>query len=358
MPYLKPISNPPNRMHLKAWAEHQNTPMLRQIAHKIIEHINHISFETFLSQLRVTVADFHEKTNGEPYVILIAEAQQDKVADGCSDTWVVELAREAAGLRRPEAILTQANCTAYFKGHPRYQHVLVLDDAAYSGTQKQRDMDSFFFLPYTDRLQIYMGLVYASAMAVEKMREFGLTLLKHGHIASIMDAFTRQERRYIQALDLGFLKQSITLTYFDHRYPDFMSTYLYVYSGINLLSTQTWMIMHDVLGYQAKAMDEDTWKTLTYALFPNMSDRVGYNIPKVMPPYGKQMDMDSSDAVSKLPYVHTSMTEEQQKAFDTYVFALHPASSFELCLESMENFFGVNTEDEELGGMAPSCVMS
>ncbi len=315
-----PAANPPNVKHLNEWVESQITPMLRQIARKIVSHLNHVSFEKFLAQLKETITDFHAKTNDKPYVILLAEERMNKLfREGCSDVWVADLAFEYANLREPVAILNLCNYEAYLEENPNIKHVLVLDDAAYSGTQKSRAMDSFFRATKDyDNFNVYMGLIYLSAFAKKAIQESsdaeGLHFLKHGHMPSIMEAFDASEKSYIARLKPYFIEDAITLTYFDHTYPDYMSAYDPIYRGTNLFPMTSLGTMMGALGY---GIDEH-WNTRVDQVMPNRSARTGYTIPKIKRPYDKRMDISGVvNEQSYLPFQSTSMTEEQQRKVDS-----------------------------------------
>jgi hypothetical protein len=337
----EPSSNPPNFEHLHAWAESQNTPMVRQIAKKMVTNLNYISHQKFLTQLCATIADFDEKTNGAPYCLVIAENQYDKLfREGCSDTWVAGLALKHANLRKPEAILSLGDCHNHFLVNPNMKNVLILDDAAYSGQQKTKAMTHFFEVHRNyrlHRLNVYIGLVYQSNLAETKIKATdstnSMTILEHGKIPSMMDAFNKREKEYLYASKLiidGFhcdlsremmarfkpedIHQGLTLTYFDHTYPDFMSAYEPLYTGVNLLaSTQHLKRLKEHMG---ESMSLDSFQDSV----PHHNQSTGYTIPTIKRPYDRRPQVHtffmSDRSTSASDYVKVNMTDEQQKAFD------------------------------------------
>lgn len=96
----------PNHQHLIDWVESQPTPMTRKIARKITENLQYITFEDFLKQLQQTINRFHQQIKNNPYVLIVGEVRPKKLEWGCSDQWMIGLALEYCGLKKPEAILT------------------------------------------------------------------------------------------------------------------------------------------------------------------------------------------------------------------------------------------------------------
>lgn len=308
----KPASSPPNYTHLEEWANSQITPMLRQIARKMVAKLNHVPFQTFIEQLKMTVEDFHARTENQPYVIVIAESNPTKFREGCSDFWVIGLAFRYASLREPQSILNLYTIKSYLEKNPTIKNVLVLDDAAYSGTQKTKAMKEFYqSCNDIPKLNVYMGIAYLTLYAKNRMEEVGsgkgLQFLKHGQMLPISEAFDANEQRYINSLEMLFLQDSmgITLTYFDHRYPDFMSAYKLIYTGTDIFpGFQIGFLMGIYSQYSREQPDPaqtegvcNDAENLTAQRFNELVDKfipnynrevIGYTIPKITPPYDKR----------------------------------------------------------------------
>lgn len=340
---LPPTSNRPNDTGLKQWSDSQITPMLRQISNKMISNLKYISFATFVFQLNHTVQDFHAQSRNEPYVILIAEDDAHKRDKGCSDDWVVSLAFEKTNLREPHAILTLDSINEdYLKDNPTIKHVLVLDDAAYSGDQKMRAMRDFFKQCVSvNELSVHMGLIYLSEIAKSNIQSINpnLLFLTHENMPSIGAALNKHETSYLKKLDNTF-DFNLMLTYFDHRYADALSAYQPIYYGDNLFPAANIHQLVNVLGHSSQpALSDNEFDCLARSLRPAGPSSPGYTIPRITAPYKNQSALNCSDARTKdFVFVPTTLTEVQQKAVD----ALYSPSETDLCLPARNGFFGAN----------------
>lgn len=158
----------PNTEHLAEWAESQVTPMSRRIANKMVENLQYIAYEVFLKQLQTTIDDFHQQLNDEPYILLVGELRRDKLAEGCSDLWIIGLALEYCGLKEPEAILTPSQLKAWKDTNTRTNKILMLDDASYSGTQKNSILSYFIYQENglkLSELSFYIGIPFMTVTA-------------------------------------------------------------------------------------------------------------------------------------------------------------------------------------------------
>ena len=296
----------PNREHLAEWVSAQLTPMTRQIAQKIVDNLGYIPFESFLSQLQKTVNDFHQKSNGASYILLLGESRQDKLEKGCSDQWIIGLALEHCGLREPEAILTHDSLKAWCASHPDITHILILDDASYSGTQKREVLTS---LDSDSKLSIYLGIPfitqYAENTLLEQRSNFKeLIFLNCNYMPSTWDILNSEERNYAKAAGIGYISPKQTITYFDHRFADFYSCFQQVYNGEDLLSGSHTRPLMNLLGYtyneqevddEIKLIDnvEEYNQIARDVVMPNYyQDFRAYLIPLIVPPYRLGLEED------------------------------------------------------------------
>jgi hypothetical protein len=326
-----PVQAPPNREQLQEWANSQLTPVVRRIAHKVIDNIQYIDFETFKEQLKRTVTDFHHAVPQAPYVLVIAEDRGWKLREGCSDLWVAGLAFEYANLRCPQAIVTLPHIKQYLQQHPDIKHLLILDDASFSGQQKyERLSDYRHHLCSGGSPTVYLGILYVSQYAKDRLRQLGsqipMIFLNHTHMPVSIDGFNEEEKKFIHAFRMN-LKDSQTLTYFDHRYPDFMSTNSNLQDGSMLISA---VCIHEImryLGYQTAsdkkdadltALSPNDWNKMVTAIFPNYNQRVrGNMIPIIVPPYYQKTE--PKDAVTPWQFKPTSLPLTVQLALDEAV---------------------------------------
>lgn len=304
--------NPPNSEYLTQWASSQATPMLRQIAATIVAKLRYISFDTFLSKLQQTVNDFNQQIKDRPYVLLVAEHRKYKLENGCSDQWVSGLALEYCKLKEPTAILTLAEFPDYLKSN-EVDHILLLDDAAYSGTQK---VDAMTYLVTQDvwqhtidrehaekikKISCYIGIPFVTRYAVERFYQeqykfYNVVFLAHEIIPVMPDILSEKEWLYANKIDTHYISNCHALIYFDHKFPDFYSAFQSIYTGFSLCAVED-KLMH-FYGYtcqetvarppyitQIKTAQE--WNNLFLKwISPNFgADRHGYTIPTIIPPY-------------------------------------------------------------------------
>ncbi len=300
----------PNIDHLADWAESQGTPMARQIAHKMVDNLQYIAFEDFLRQLQHTIDDFHQRVNSESYVLLVGELMFNKLADGCSDLWLIGLALEHCGLKEPVAILTPDQLQSYRSTHPSVTNILMLDDASYSGTQKGDILDYFKIKDQikANELSFFVGIPFMTRYAKEALsRRSGLfkelSFLNHVYMPSVIDVLDAKEIFYAKQANVGYVSSRQTLTYFDHRYADFFSCFQQIYDGSDLLSIQITNMMN-FLGYTFNTelakknknlrliTDPEQYNALVNSLIaPNYNiNYSGYTIPTIIPPYRLHSD--------------------------------------------------------------------
>lgn len=291
----------PNQEHLIEWAESQCTPMARGIAHKTIQKLHYVCFEDFLVQLKKTVADFHQKVPNQPYILLVGESRQFKLDKGCSDVWCIGLALEHCGLRQPEAILTLEQFLQYQTKQFGISHVLMLDDASYSAEQK---IEVFFKITQLGKsFSFYVGIPFITRYAREILSKYRpnfreLIFLDHQLMSTMNEILDDAEYYYAKSLGIAFISERHALTYFDHRFADFMSSFQHIYEGDNLLQTKAYFLMNflgktynNELAEKNKnirliSSHEEYNHEVASLLFPNYFQNFsGYNIPIIISPY-------------------------------------------------------------------------
>lgn len=302
------FSSPPNIERLQDWAESQPTLMQRKIAKSVVNNINYISYDLFLEQLKKTVDDFKQKNRDVPYVLVVAEHREDKLKRGCSEQWVTGLAIEYCDLPQPEAIVTTNQLNDYLQKKPDVQSILILDDAAYSGAQKQIALEELFkpdvqmqyLLDPKPKYNLFLGIPYltqvAEARIVKSHPCFTPHVLKHNMMPSVMSVLTEEEQLYVKRLEYGFCSPSRTLTYFDHRFADEFSVAQQIKSGRELCERFSPELMR-YAGYTTVAsvaendpriqlVDGEYNRLVTDLVLPNNGESFEwYNIPRIFPPY-------------------------------------------------------------------------
>ncbi len=283
------FDNAPNVEHLQTWAQSQVTPMLRRIASKIADNLHHVTFQDFLKELQCTIDDFNFRIGDEPYILLIG-AQLSAINDGCSDAWVSGLALEHCHLKPPAAIITLDDCN-HFLPTNTIKNILLLDDAAYSGAQKSRLMNTLDYsfnieheidaslVQKLKEVSFYFGIPFLTKVSLELLRNktqnlFGFVhFLKHQMMPVVTEYLSEDEWRYAEKLKLITICNQYSITYFDHKYADAVSSCQAIYNGVSLLTYQKLDLMRFV-GYTIDEIDK---------IFTGLGP--GYTIPIIIPPY-------------------------------------------------------------------------
>jgi hypothetical protein len=216
---------------------------------------------------------------------------------GCSDLWVAGLALEHCKLRWPEAILRADEVSSFLMLNRHIRHILILDDAAYSGEHIRSDLFNIEFKGMEDKVHIYgchlhigIPFITKTAKAIISENYFASTnWLSHTQIEAIKDIFSEEETSYFQSIS-----PTKTLTYFDHRFPDKWSTMFHLRGGSHLLSFQIPKQMRThgyITGCEELKNGEDTlltrildpgeWRQLVEKFIPTSPPLV----PTIIPPY-------------------------------------------------------------------------
>lgn len=243
-PTITPLfKSPPNQAAIAAWVERLRKvhPLMGKVAEILGKNIDYIPYEAFYDQLQQTIAAFQQQSPDEPYVLWIPQDRKDILLGGCSDQWTAGLALEKVGLRFPTAILTTNELAPYMVAHPEIKTVLAIDDASYSGKHISEQLSALikWFYSYelskediTDEvkaaLHIYMAIPFQTARATARIHEvtqnqLTITLLPHRPIAVVKDYLDAELLAFLKACHAP-LSQELSLTYFDHCMPDYMST--------------------------------------------------------------------------------------------------------------------------------------
>jgi hypothetical protein len=299
-PTVLPLfSSAPKQEAIEAWVKnHYQNELVHAIAKKIALNINYIPFEKFLAQLKITVADFNARVR-DRYVLWIPQ-NSENASSGCSDVWVAGLALEHCSLRWPEAIVKTDQLNKFLIENPQIRHILILDDAAYSGSHIKDELNASDFYendnddtdPQVTRYRLFIGIPFITTVAKEKIQNkyfLSTDLLPHIQIGLAKDVLNEEEVAYLDSNNLNLSRK--TLTYFDHRFPDCWSTLPHLEDGNHLLSSNIINYM-EMQGYALESQthhaplikyieNPNEWSQLVAQHLPN-SDSL---IPTIISPY-------------------------------------------------------------------------
>lgn len=201
---------------------------LRTTARKFIQNIRHISFKRFINRLNVAVKSFNHYLMGLPegqrkFVIVIP---QDKIHS--SNKWVTDLALPFFK-KPPEDVILSDQFAGFKSRYPEVKRLVLLDDAAYSGKQLRNVLSS---LPRGDH-QFHAIVPYITSTGLSRIADVNVWISDHVKMLSVGDlckigAFTQEEEKLLEDAtgdyDHGDL-HCRSLTYFDHKIADYLSTY-------------------------------------------------------------------------------------------------------------------------------------
>lgn len=342
------FNNEPKTSHLKSWAESQITPGLRDIARTIVDNLLYVSFQDFLAQLKYVVNDFNQRIKSSEYVLLIGEEREFKLALGSSDLWIIGLALEYCHLKAPTDIITLQELPDYLKNN-QVDNVLMLDDAAYSAAQKGKVLQDLASAEILENVKFYLGIPFMTRHAEQLFLEYNdnfqsFCVLTHKIMPVMNEILDKRQLLFAKSAGVGYIDSRHTLTYFEHKFPDFYSAYQSVYFGYNICGASEQMALINFLGYAcdsevAKKLNiiqiEDAveWNELFIRLInPNFKlDMFGFAIPKIISPYHlhrnnirEQLKVDMQKGkVGKINTNYVTYPEVEQIITDTACKDVH-----------------------------------
>jgi len=321
----------PNPHYLQEWVASQITPMAREVAAQIVAHLNYISYETFLSQLQKSIDHFQHMIQNQPYFLMIGANIRYFLDEGCSDLWIIGLALEYCGLQEPVELIWSNELAYYAQKHPTVTTILTLDDAAYSFDQKGRMFrESFERCTLAQKFNLYVGIPFITHYARSKLEKevtifHEIVLLDHQMIPVVTEILDAKALFFSDAMQVNFIDERHSLTYFDHRFADAFSNFQQVYEGTEILGRIHIPVIMNFLGitYQQNLVKINAYLKLELnseiynikvetLLVPNRRQNAqGYSIPMVISPYKLPNEIKAMQgyiAQGKIgeltPYVH------------------------------------------------------
>jgi hypothetical protein len=330
-------SCPPNKARLNEWAASQTTPKLVSIAQTIATHIQYISYPRFVAQLQRTCAEFNRLIDQEQYIILLLKHPDEQHTE-CSDVWVTRHALDYL-THKPQAILQvhpreDSNDKLYYLVGD-VKNILILDDAAYSGEQKQRywqyiaEQEDYPQRSFFKDKHLFMGLPFISHRALERFArciapQFAeYTVLPHTIIRLLQEHITQEQRVYLKCYPSFENLLSKSLCYFDHCFPDQLSTIDVFYTGQLLFPHEhvpdfLELILGDKHFPLLFLPNRYNRLCFDYRLMTPYPLRPGYTIPLVKRPYNRH-DLTRTEAVDIKGYPLSQLDTKKQECWDTAV---------------------------------------
>lgn len=263
------LTNQLDKKSLRAWADNQETAILRTIARKMVDHVHLVSEDAYLDRLRMMVNAFHDLTDNKPYVILLAENEPDAVGHDQEtaalmikpmassnkalglllgqypssieyDNWVVRKAIQDVGLRKPEAIVGRSTIAQYLKARPDLKHVLLMNDFGCSAANQQHVLDGLRQRLSRMDFMLHIGIPYMTQEAecyFRAQNDFTLNVLAQEIVLPLFYCLTAQEQQYIEKLGLISSSTNVVASYFMHRPEYSLDEFTPIRSQKNLVVT-------------------------------------------------------------------------------------------------------------------------
>ena len=239
------IDNQIDRLEIEKWMS-AHTGDYYTIASKIAHHIDYVSFESFINQLKLTFKDFFNQLNRyssrNKSFCIVLPSEYEK-----SNAWVVSLALKYNLLDyMPYTITDVDNLEDIFSDNLNQYNLLFIDDASYSGCQMHNEQLNYvsreigaLFENEAHKVKYHLVIPYMTDRAIKTIqRTMDVYISAHQRIETISDKviFTEEELNILKANQVNnapntprdsaytFIPNELTLFYFQHKIPDAKSS--------------------------------------------------------------------------------------------------------------------------------------
>ncbi|MBF0522531.1 MAG: glycerophosphodiester phosphodiesterase [Candidatus Omnitrophica bacterium] len=256
------VDNPINWKKANQWVAAQGTQELRGLAQFLLNHVTHVSQKEFEEALQETVNDFNSKIGDKPYILLLRTRKGIR-----SEWWTYQLALEK-GLKPAKHIIKvgfprienkpSAWLEKYFQAIIKQmkatgiKDVVRIDDAVYSGLNMESDIrnllwadnmrndnDSFWTIDEyrqgTDGFKLHFVAPFMSSVGEDKLKGLNsqkVSIYQHRSMKTLPEIFHFEpEQEKVFKKLFGGIYADVTLTYFQHKVPDHISTLNFVTEG-------------------------------------------------------------------------------------------------------------------------------
>ena len=216
-------------------AKDETKTKLKDIMNYIRDNTIHINFKNFMKNLYESVQKFEEKIGEEPYILYIPHPDITSPYNEKSNYWVSQIVYHMLK-RKPSEIISILRKEYY---NDKNYNILLCDDAIFSGTQMRDRILIDIEIPgsYINNPEFDTSDVYKYNFNIFIIVPF-ITEIGKQKIVSLKKDKTDKKMEInlfynfeIKKPSVPHIKnQRVSLFYFDHRIPDFMSTYSVLYN--------------------------------------------------------------------------------------------------------------------------------
>jgi hypothetical protein len=220
----------------KAWVN-AHPPEFKGVAQKLVDNINFITHEKFLSQLKKSVESFNsylDNQTDKSYIIVVPGNYQK------SSLWVTSLAADF--LKYPPANIVMLDDPNFREiiGRKEYKHIAIFDDASYSANQMSSYLGPIAFLgkgkslhPIIPFMTTVAENILSGVLTESNVKH---TISPHEIMPSFSEKLTDEEINLLRIKGpLAFKLEPVsddnptgvnhlTATFYNHKMPDYLST--------------------------------------------------------------------------------------------------------------------------------------
>jgi len=221
------FSNDINMERAEKWVESM-LPANKKGAQAIIDNLQHVGQELFEQKLQQSVQSFNTYNDGKDYVVFIQEGKSNK--------WVYELVEQNLSHPPTEVVddlggqSASSRIAQAISSNSKIQQIVFFDDGIYSGEQMSRFVSEVKNKLDNPDIQFVIVAPYATEYGRERVIKAAknVVFVDHEKMASVYDLVTDEDARSAIKRMYGYYDddelKSRTLTYFDHKVADSLST--------------------------------------------------------------------------------------------------------------------------------------
>ncbi len=294
---LEPIKeNPIDRKKAQEWIE-MHPDESRPLATRVVQAIVHRSFPKFQHRLSLSIESFNEKLMCRPVeerkYILIVNQPLSQTSVNRSNSWATSLALRFLKFK-PEAISSNRYEDLYecLEKYPNVKHLLTVDDACYSGSQLFNDINEILnpldynireYRSLPDGITLHIAVPFINLYALKELKKIKKLSIERFEMMVPIKLRLKNDIKALVDKELIGDKESSdrkTLTYFEHKIADYVSTLDTILKEGKSLENRWWHmnIYYEMLNRGFKTDDVETWnreaknilkeKTFTHRFIP------------------------------------------------------------------------------------------
>ena len=189
---------------------------IKETVKYILENTQHVSFNDLIKYLIDCVAEFEKKIRNEPFVLFIPANKRIDFRQK-SNYWISKIVYHILK-RKPSNIITDIDSDISVK------NILICDDCVLSGSQMELLINEKIKFRNVN-VSIHLLAPVISKVAKEKLSKLDNKIMYYNKIEDNLEEYKKNENVLLD----DFVEGKKMRIYFDHKIPDNMSTFYYLY---------------------------------------------------------------------------------------------------------------------------------